>query len=70
MKRLTPLLFGLIGLCAFQVQAHTRLSAATPANETVIEAAPTGIVLEFNAEVLSHTINRELHSLKESNHVH
>ncbi len=51
MKRLTPLLVGLIGLCAFQVQAHTRLSAATPANETVTEAAPKEIVLEFNADV-------------------
>lgn len=51
MKRLTPLLFGFISLCAFQAQAHTALSAATPANETVIEAAPKEIVLQFNADV-------------------
>ncbi len=51
MRRLTPLLFGIIGLCALQVQAHTRLSAAVPAEAAVTKAPPEEIVLEFSADV-------------------
>jgi len=59
MKRLTPLLFGFISLCAFQAQAHTALSAATPANDAVTEMAPKEIVLEFNADVRLLTVTLE-----------
>ena len=51
MKRLTLLILGLASLSAFQAQAHTRLSAATPADAAITTSAPETIVLEFSADV-------------------
>ena len=51
MKRLALLILGLTSLAAYQANAHTRLSAATPADAAVTTAAPEEIVLEFSADV-------------------
>ena len=51
MKRLALFILGLLSLSAYQVHAHTRLSAATPADAAVTTAAPEEIVLEFSADV-------------------
>jgi methionine-rich copper-binding protein CopC len=51
MKRLALLVIGLISLAVQPVHAHTRLSAATPADAEITTAAPEEIVLEFSANV-------------------
>ena len=51
MKRLALLLIGLISLAVYPAYAHTRLSAATPADAEITTAAPEEIVLEFSANV-------------------
>jgi methionine-rich copper-binding protein CopC len=51
MKRLSVVLIGLMTLAAYPVYAHTRLSAATPADAEVITSAPEEIVLEFSTDV-------------------
>ena len=51
MKRLALLIIGLISLAVYPAYAHTRLSAATPADAEITTAVPEEIVLEFSANV-------------------
>lgn len=51
MLRRIPLLLTLLTCVAFQVQAHTRLSAATPAESAVTHSSPEQLELEFNGAV-------------------
>jgi methionine-rich copper-binding protein CopC len=48
-----------MSLCAYQAHAHTRLSAATPADAAVTTSAPEEIVLEFSADVRLLTVTLE-----------
>jgi len=51
MKRLTLLLLGLISLSTYQTNAHTRLTAAMPADSTISSTSPEEIVLKFSTKV-------------------
>jgi methionine-rich copper-binding protein CopC len=59
MKQFLLLMLGLTFLGSFQATAHTRLSAATPADSAVVKSSPVEIVLEFNGKVRLLTVNLE-----------
>ena len=51
MKLVVLALLGIVGLSAFQAQAHTHLSESIPADEAVVTVVPKEIVLGFSAAV-------------------
>ena len=51
MKKVVLVLLSIVGLSAFQVQAHTYLSESIPADEAVVTVVPKEIVLGFSAAV-------------------
>jgi len=61
MKRPTLLILGLVALVALDAQAHTRLTASTPADAALTSSPPEQIVLEFNAEVRLLAVTLEHH---------
>jgi len=59
MKQLSLFILGLTFLGSFQAAAHTRLTAATPADTAVMTGSPAEIVLEFNGKVRLLTVDVE-----------